>query len=182
MEVILDNYTITISIVIVSFFTAMITSIAGAGGGTILLAYMLQFINPLVAIPIHGTVQLTSNITRAFLFRKYLVWKLILPFCIFLPLGVFVGLIIFKNLDAQKIKFLIGIFIILTMLIQYIKKNNILYDEDNKGCFFQIYTTLINNSFFFEFVQRNQGYEGYGANNAIFRISAQKKLIHGSYS
>ena len=56
MEVILDNYTITISIVIVSFFTAMITSIAGAGGGTILLAYMLQFINPLVAIPIHGTV------------------------------------------------------------------------------------------------------------------------------
>ena len=115
MEVILDNYTITISIVIVSFFTAMITSIAGAGGGTILLAYMLQFINPLVAIPIHGTVQLTSNITRAFLFRKYLVWKLILPFCIFLPLGVFVGLIIFKNLDAQKIKFLIGVFIILTL-------------------------------------------------------------------
>ena len=95
MEVILDNYTITISIVIVSFFTAMITSIAGAGGGTILLAYMLQFINPLVAIPIHGTVQLTSNITRAFLFRKYLVWKLILPFCFFLPLGVFVGLIIY---------------------------------------------------------------------------------------
>ena len=123
MDVILDNYTITISIVIVSFFTAMITSIAGAGGGTILLAYMLQFINPLVAIPIHGTVQLTSNITRVFLFRKYLVWKLIVPFCIFLPLGVFVGLIIFKNLDAQKIKFLIGIFIILTMLIQYIKKN-----------------------------------------------------------
>ena len=99
MEVILDNYTITISIVIVSFFTAMITSIAGAGGGTILLAYMLQFINPLVAMPIHGTVQLTSNIMRAFLFRKYLVWKLILPFCIFLPLGVFVGLIIFKNLS-----------------------------------------------------------------------------------
>ena len=89
MEVILDNYTITISIVIVSFFTAMITSIAGAGGGTILLAYMLQFINPLVAIPIHGTVQLTSNITRAFLFRKYLVWKLILPFCIFFTIRCF---------------------------------------------------------------------------------------------
>ena len=69
-----------------------------------------------------------------------------------------------------------------TSILEKIKKNNILYDEDNEGCFFQIYTTLINNSFFFEFVQRNQGYEGYGANNAIFRISAQKKLIHGSHT
>ena len=69
-----------------------------------------------------------------------------------------------------------------TSILEKIKKNNILYDEDNEGCFFQIYTTLINNSFFFEFVQRNQSYEGYGANNAIFRISAQKKLIHGSHT
>ena len=69
-----------------------------------------------------------------------------------------------------------------TSVLEKIKKNNILYDEDNEGCFFQIYTTLINNSFFFEFVQRNHGYEGYGANNAIFRISAQKKLIHGSHT
>ena len=111
MDVILDNYLITISIIIVSFFTAMITSLAGAGG-TILLAYMLQFINPLVAIPIHGTVQLTSNIARVFLFRKYLVWKLIIPFCIFLPFGVYLGLTIFQNLGSQKIKFLIGAFII----------------------------------------------------------------------
>ena len=104
MDVILDNYLITISIIVVSFFTAMITSLAGAGGGTILLAYMLQFINPLVAIPIHGTVQLTSNITRAFLFRKYLVWKLIIPFCMFLPFGVYLGLTIFQKFRYTKNK------------------------------------------------------------------------------
>ena len=123
MDVILDNYLITISIIVISFFTAMITSLAGAGGGTILLAYMLQFINPLVAIPIHGTVQLTSNIARVFLFRKYLVWKLIIPFCMFLPFGVYLGLTIFQNLDSQKIKFLIGAFIISTIVFQNIKKN-----------------------------------------------------------
>ena len=123
MEVILDNYLITISIIVISFFTAMITSLAGAGGGTILLAYMLQFINPLVAIPIHGTVQLTSNIARVFLFRKYLVWKLIIPFCMFLPFGVYLGLTIFQNLDSQKIKFLIGAFIISTIVFQNLKKN-----------------------------------------------------------
>ena len=63
-----------------------------------------------------------------------------------------------------------------------IKENNILYDEDSDGSFFQIYTTLINNSFFLEFVQRNKSYDGYGANNAIFRISAQKKLIYGCHT
>ena len=123
MDIILDNYLITISIIVVSFFTAMITSLAGAGGGTILLAYMLQFISPLVAIPIHGTVQLTSNVARVFLFRNYLIWKLIIPFCVFLPFGVYLGLTIFQNLDSQKIKFLIGVFIISTIVFQNIKKN-----------------------------------------------------------
>ena len=69
-----------------------------------------------------------------------------------------------------------------TNILKKLKVNNILYDEDSDGSFFQIYTTLINNSFFFEFVQRNKSYDGYGANNAIFRISAQKKLIYGRHT
>ena len=69
-----------------------------------------------------------------------------------------------------------------TNILKKLKVNNILYDEDSDGSFFQIYTTLINNSFFFEFVQRNKSYDGYGANNAIFRISAQKKLIYGHHT
>ena len=35
-----------------------------------------------------------------------------------------------------------------TNILKKIKENNILYDEDSDGSFFQIYTTLINNSFF----------------------------------
>ena len=69
-----------------------------------------------------------------------------------------------------------------TNILKKIKENNILYDEDSDGSFFQIYTTLINNLFFLEFVQRNKSYDGYGANNAIFRISAQKKLIYGCHT
>ena len=48
-----------------------------------------------------------------------------------------------------------------TNILKKIKENNILYDEDSDGSFFQIYTTLINNSFFFEFVHRNKSYDGY---------------------
>ena len=51
---------------------------------------------------------------------------------------------------------------------------NILYDEDEYGSFLQIYTHVFNDTFFFEFVERIDDYQGYGANNALFRIAAQK--------
>ena len=60
-----------------SFFTAMMTSIAGAGGGTVLLAAMLQFMNPSEAIPVHGVIQFTSNIARTWLLRKFVKWSII---------------------------------------------------------------------------------------------------------
>ena len=46
---------------VLSFFTALMTSIAGAGGGTVLLAAMLQFMNPAEVIPVHGVIQFTSK-------------------------------------------------------------------------------------------------------------------------
>ena len=54
-----------------------------------------------------------------------------------------------------------------------LKDLNILYDEDENGSFLQIYTHVFNDQFFFEFVQRINDYQGYGANNALFRIAAQ---------
>ena len=66
-----------IILTVLSFFTALMTSIAGAGGGTVLLAAMLQFMNPAEAIPVHGVIQLSSNMTRTWLLRKYVNWKII---------------------------------------------------------------------------------------------------------
>ena len=68
-----DNLLLTL----LSIFTAMMTSIAGAGGGTVLLAAMLQFMNPSEAIPVHGVIQFTSNIARTWLLRKFVIWSII---------------------------------------------------------------------------------------------------------
>ncbi len=54
---------------------------------------------------------------------------------------------------------------------------NILYDEDAGGQFFQLYSAPLANGFFFEIVQRQGGYRGYGAANAPFRIAAQKRYL-----
>ena len=106
---------------VLSFFTALMTSIAGAGGGTVLLAAMLQFMNPAEAIPVHGVIQFTSNITRTWLLRKFVNWKIILKFSLLLPFGIFVGLKIFQNVESDDIKILIGFFILLVIGIQNFK-------------------------------------------------------------
>lgn len=112
-----DNLLLTL----LSFFTAMMTSIAGAGGGTVLLAAMLQFMNPSEAIPVHGVIQFTSNIARTWLLRKFVKWGIIFKFSLMIPLGVYLGLEIFQSFDAEDIKKLIGLFIIIALILQNIK-------------------------------------------------------------
>lgn len=60
-------------------------------------------------------------------------------------------------------------------LLDQLKANNILYDRDEKGEYFQLYGPNYGEGFFFEIVERRSGYAGYGAANAQFRIAAQKR-------
>lgn len=57
-----------------------------------------------------------------------------------------------------------------------LKAQNILYDRDEHGEYFQLYSPTFSGGFFFEIVER-RGYRGYGAANAIFRIAALRKFL-----
>ncbi|MBO6837523.1 MAG: sugar phosphate isomerase/epimerase and 4-hydroxyphenylpyruvate domain-containing protein [Alphaproteobacteria bacterium] len=57
------------------------------------------------------------------------------------------------------------------------KAENILYDRDEGGEFFQLYSPPFSNGMFFEIVERRGSYAGYGAPNAPFRIAAQKRFL-----
>lgn len=57
-----------------AFLTSILSALAGLGGGIILLAVIAQFFAPLVAIPIHGGIQLVSNGSRAVLLRRDVAW------------------------------------------------------------------------------------------------------------
>lgn len=58
-----------------------------------------------------------------------------------------------------------------------LQAENILYDRDDNGEYFQLYSRNYDEGFFFEIIQRKGGYSGYGAANAPFRIAAQKRQI-----
>ena len=127
-----------------SFFTALMTSLAGAGGGTVLLAAMLQFMNPAEAIPVHGVIQFTSNLTRTWLLKKFVNWSIVLKFTVLLPVGVYIGLQIFQNIDANYIKNLIGMFILLALIFQNLKFINKFFLPDYVYYFVGFFTGILN--------------------------------------
>ena len=55
--------------------------------------------------------------------------------------------------------------------------SKVLYDEDADGRYFQLYSRRRTSEVFFEIVQRDRDYDGYGAANAPFRVSAQKRVL-----
>ncbi|GGB06575.1 bifunctional sugar phosphate isomerase/epimerase/4-hydroxyphenylpyruvate dioxygenase family protein [Allosediminivita pacifica] len=61
-------------------------------------------------------------------------------------------------------------------MLERMREENILYDADASGEFFQLYSQPFAGQMFMEIVERRGGYSGYGAPNAPFRIAAQKRF------
>jgi 4-hydroxyphenylpyruvate dioxygenase len=57
-----------------------------------------------------------------------------------------------------------------------LRDNQILYDREGDGEFFQIYTHIFDERFFFEIVERRH-YHGFGAANAAIRLAAQAREV-----
>ena len=124
-----------IILIISAFITSSISAVLGMGGGIILLGIMAIIIpNGYMVIALHGIIQLISNTTRTFVFRKYLKKKLIKQFLIGAIIGAGLSAIIifllikfFEVSSASEIKVdflkpLIGIFIIWYLFLKGPKK------------------------------------------------------------
>ena len=62
-------------------------------------------------------------------------------------------------------------------VVDRFRADNILYDRDDAGEFYQLYSQSYGEGIFFEIVERRDGYRGYGAANAPFRIAAQRRAV-----
>ncbi len=105
-----------------AFCTSALTALVGAGGGTALIALMLQIMPPAAAIPLHGAVQLASNSWRVVLLRRHMAWPLIIRFGVLMPFGVAVGLLLFQGLPAEVIQILIGCFVLISLLTRTLER------------------------------------------------------------
>ncbi|MEM7409712.1 MAG: sulfite exporter TauE/SafE family protein [Myxococcota bacterium] len=92
--------------------TSILSAIVGMAGGIVLLTVMLLFFEPLVAIPLHGLVQLVSNSSRTVIQRAYVDWDLVWRYSVLLlPMG-FLGLAFLRALPPDGARALIGAFVL----------------------------------------------------------------------
>jgi uncharacterized membrane protein YfcA len=105
-----------------AFCTSALTAVVGAGGGTALIAIMLQIMVPAAAIPVHGAVQLASNTMRVWLLWEYMAWPIIIRFAMLMPLGVWLGIELFQGLPTEAIQILIGCFVLISLGTRQLRK------------------------------------------------------------
>ena len=125
-----------LSILIISaFITSSISAVLGMGGGIILLGIMAILIpEGYMVIALHGVIQLVSNTTRTYVFKKHLKKDLVKEFSIGVFFGVMLSVVIiiiliqlFQVSSANEIKVeilkpLIGLFIIWYLFLKGPKK------------------------------------------------------------
>jgi uncharacterized protein len=101
-------------LIVLSFFTSLITATFSLGGGTLMVAVLALVFPPAVVVPIHGAVQLGSNSGRALVQRAHIQW----PFVLWISLGGLVGTIIggqFASLLPETaLQIAIALFVLLT--------------------------------------------------------------------
>lgn len=102
--------TLFVLLVVCAGFTSFVTASLGAGGGILLLAIMAQVLPPQVIIPVHGIVQLGSNLGRAVLSRRHIDWHLIRPFAVGAVGGAALGSLVVVSLSPQTLYLTIAAF------------------------------------------------------------------------
>ena len=94
--------------------TSMIAAVGGVGGGVALIAIMPGFLPAAAIIPVHGLVQIASNLSRALIGLKHTSWRLAGQYAIGAVIGAALGSRFIADFEWETMPLFLGIFILLT--------------------------------------------------------------------
>lgn len=96
----------------VSASTSFITAAFGLGGGAVMLAVLATLLPAAAIIPVHGVVQLGSNLGRMAMMRPHLDRAALAPFLGGSLVGAALGGSLLVELPAAAIQIIVGLFIL----------------------------------------------------------------------
>ncbi|MES3040314.1 MAG: sulfite exporter TauE/SafE family protein [Pseudomonadota bacterium] len=99
-------------LVLSSALTSALTAGLGIGGGVLLLGIMAFLVPPAALIPLHGVVQIGSNVGRTWLMRQAIKPWVVLPFGVGAVMGAFAGGRIALTLPPAWLHITLGLFIL----------------------------------------------------------------------
>lgn len=106
------GWPIASTLIAVSFASSLITVAFGIGGGAIMLAVLATLLPAAAIIPVHGLVQLGSNVGRAALMIRHIKFELLAGFFVGAILGTALGSSVVVHLHPGWIQLCVGLFIL----------------------------------------------------------------------
>lgn len=106
----------TLILLAASFMGSFITIAFGIGGGVMLLAIMASLMPPAALIPVHGVVQLGSNVGRASAMFRHIHWPALGWFGVGALVGVALGSALVVKIPAALVQVGVGIFVIWSVI------------------------------------------------------------------
>ena len=98
----------------VSLLGSLIAGALGLGGGALVLATMANLLPPTALVPIHGVVQLGSNLSRALLSWRETLMSIVTPFFIGTILGAAIGAQFVIALPKSWLQLVLAAFILVS--------------------------------------------------------------------
>jgi len=112
------GWTTALTVIAVSFASSFITVAFGIGGGAVMLGVLATLLPAAAIIPVHGLVQLGSNVGRAAILLHHLHGGIVAPFAAGALIGIGLGGIFVVQLDAGAIQIGVGLFILWSILFR----------------------------------------------------------------
>lgn len=103
---------VAVLLVALSFVTSMLTGALGLGGGVLMLAVLAFVLPAAMVVPVHGVVQIGSNLGRAALMRAHVDRGLIVPFALGSVIGVALAAPFVIVLPGPFLRTLLALFIL----------------------------------------------------------------------
>lgn len=97
----------------VTFIASVTAAVTGLGGGVLLISVMPGLVPTFAIIPVHGMVQIASNLSRVLFGVRHVVWRVVLPFLLGAVLGAGVGSQLLVDIQWDYLPLITGGFILL---------------------------------------------------------------------
>lgn len=107
---------VAVALVAASFATSFLTAAFGIGGGALMLGVLASLVPPAALIPVHGLVQLGSNLGRAGLMVRAVAWRHTGGFVAGSLVGAAAGAVVAVRIPPAAVQVGVGLFIAWSVL------------------------------------------------------------------
>lgn len=104
-----------LTLVAASAGTSFLTAAFGIGGGVVMLGILASLLPPVALIPVHGIVQLGSNLGRASVLVRHVLWTAVPGFAAGALVGTALGGMIVVNIPPEAVQIGVGVFILISI-------------------------------------------------------------------